>query len=80
MLDAVVGNNVFGSLISQSAQQFSKMRLLSFSRKEYQADVLGVRYITAAGYDPNAGATMLGQLTRSAALEARVGRSWSVDA
>ncbi|MFL6723392.1 MAG: M48 family metalloprotease [Sphingomicrobium sp.] len=73
VLGAVVGNNVFGSLISQSAQQFSKMRLLSFSRdQEYQADVLGVRYITAAGYDPNAGATMLGQLTRSAALEARV--------
>jgi predicted Zn-dependent protease len=41
VLGAVVGNNVFGSLISQSAQQFSKMRLLSFSRdQEYQADVL----------------------------------------
>jgi len=73
VLGAVVGNNAFGGLISQSAQQFSKMRLLSFSRdQEYQADVLGIRYITAAGYDPNAGATMLGQLTRSAALEARL--------
>ena len=42
-------------------QQFSKMRLLSFSRdQEYQADVLGIRYMTAAGYDPNGGATMLG--------------------
>ena len=73
VLGAVVGNNAFGGLISQSAQQFSKMRLLSFSRdQEYQADVLGIRYLTAAGYDPNASATMLGQLTRSAALEARV--------
>ena len=73
VLGAVVGNNMFGSLISQSAQQFSKMRLLSFSRdQEYQADVLGIRYLTAAGYDPNGSATMLGQLTRSAALEARV--------
>lgn len=73
VLGAVVGGPTFGGLISQSVQQFSKMRLLSFSREqEYQADVLGVRYITAAGYDPNAGATMLGQLTRSAALEARL--------
>jgi predicted Zn-dependent protease len=73
VLGAVVGNNAFGGLISQSAQQFSKMRLLSFSRdQEYQADVLGIRYLTAAGYDPNAGATMLGQLTRVAALEARL--------
>jgi predicted Zn-dependent protease len=73
VLGAVVGNNAFGGLISQGAQQFSKARLLSFSRdQEYQADVLGIRYLTAAGYDPNAGATMLGQLTRVAALEARL--------
>lgn len=73
VLGAVVGNNMFGSMISQSAQQFSKMRLLSFSRdQEYQADVLGIRYMMSAGYDPNGGATMLAQLTRSAALEARL--------
>ena len=73
ILGAAVGNNAFGGLISQGAQQFSKARLLSFSRnQEYQADVFGIRYITAAGYDPNAGTTMLSQLTRSAALEARL--------
>lgn len=73
ILGAAVGSDIFGGLISQSAQQFSKMRLLSFSRdQEYQADVLGIRYITAAGYDPNGSSTMLAQLTRSAALEARV--------
>jgi predicted Zn-dependent protease len=73
ILGAAVGGDMFGSMISQSAQQFSKMRLLSFSRdQEYQADVLGVRYITAAGYDPNGGATMLAQLSRASALEARV--------
>ena len=73
ILGAVVGNNAFGGLISQSAQQFSKMRLLSFTRdQEYQADVLGIRYMTAAGYDPNGGATMLAQLTRESALEARI--------
>ncbi|QDP20125.1 M48 family metalloprotease [Sphingomonas xanthus] len=73
ILGAVVGNNAFGNLISQSAQQFSKMRLLSFTRdQEYQADALGIRYIASAGYDANASATMLAQLTRSAALEARI--------
>lgn len=73
ILGAAVGNNAFGGLISQGASQFSKMRLLTFSRnQEYQADVLGIRYITAAGYDPNGGATMLAQLTRAAALEARL--------
>lgn len=73
ILGAVVGNNAFGGLISQSAQQFSKIRLLSFSRdQEYQADLLGIRYMAAAGYDPAGSATMLAQLTRSAALEARI--------
>lgn len=73
ILGAAVGSDVFGGLISQSAQQFSKARLLSFSRdQEYQADVLAIRYLTAAGYDPSGGATMLAQLTRSAAIEARL--------
>lgn len=73
VLGAVVGNNVFGNLISQSAQQFSKMRLLSFGRdQEYQADVLGIRYMAAAGYDPNGSTTMLRQLTLTSALEARI--------
>ena len=73
VLGAAVGNNAFGGLISQGAQQFSKARLLSFSRnQEYEADVLGIRYMTAAGYDPGGGATMLAQLTRTSALEARL--------
>lgn len=73
VLGTVVGGNVFGGLISQSVQQFSKARLLSFSRdQEYQADVLGIRYMTAAGYDPSGSTTMLAQLTRTSALEARI--------
>lgn len=73
ILGAVVGGNAFGGLISQSAQQFSKMRLLSFTREqEYQADVLGIRYMTAAGYDPNGSAALLAQITRSTALESRI--------
>ena len=73
ILGAVVGGDAFGGLISQGAQQFSKSRLLSFTREqEYQADQLGIRYITAAGYDPSGSATLLAQITRSTALEARL--------
>jgi predicted Zn-dependent protease len=69
ILGAVVGVEGIGGI----AQQFSKSRLLSFTRsQEYQADVLGIRYMTAAGYDPGGGATMLAQLTRTSALEARI--------
>ena len=51
----------------------AQLRSLSFSRnQEYQADTLGIRYLTAAGYDPLASSTMLAALSRSAALEARV--------
>lgn len=73
LLGGVVGDNVFGNLISQSAQQFSKLNTLKFSRQqEYQADVLGIRYMTSAGYDPAGSASMLSQLSRKSALEARI--------
>ena len=72
LLGSVVGGG-FGNLIAQSAQYSSKLRTLSFSRnQEYQADVLGIRYLARAGYDPNAGSTMLRQLTINSALEARI--------
>lgn len=72
VLGSVVGGG-FGNLISQGAQYGSQLRTLSFSRdQEYQADVLGIRYITSAGYDPAASNTMLAALGRATALEARV--------
>jgi predicted Zn-dependent protease len=73
ILGSVVGNNAFGSIISQGAQQYSQMATLSFSRdQEYQADTLGTRYIVAAGYDPLGGAHILAALGRADALEARI--------
>ena len=72
LLGSVVGGG-FGQMIAQGAQYSSKLRTLSFSRnQEYQADVLGIRYISQAGYDPNAGSTMLRQLTLESALESRI--------
>ena len=72
LLGSVVGGG-FGNMIAQSAQYSSKLRTLGFSRnQEYEADVLGIRYLARAGYDPNAGSTMLRQLTLNSALESRI--------
>lgn len=73
VLGSVIGNNPFGNLISRGAQQAAQLATLSFSRdQEYQADQLGVRYMTAAGYDPAGASGMLAALGRASALQARV--------
>lgn len=62
-----------GNAASQMAQQRSKLATLSFSRdQEYQADTLGLRYMIAAGYDPEGAAGILGTLARNTALQTRV--------
>jgi predicted Zn-dependent protease len=69
IVGAVFGAGGIGSIISQQSQ----LRTLSFSRdQEYQADSLGLRYITAAGYNPAGGPGILAALARSSALEARI--------
>ncbi|HVL78208.1 MAG TPA: M48 family metalloprotease [Sphingomicrobium sp.] len=76
ILGAIIGSVVgggFGSAIAQFSQQAAQLYTLSFSREqEYQADVLGIRYMTSAGYDPGGAPDMLAALTRSTALQARV--------
>src|SRR3990170_8709977 len=68
ILGSAIGGNAFGNLLAQSAV----LRTLSFSRdQEFQADILGIRYVTAAGYDPGGGASILAALTRATALSAR---------
>ncbi|MEI7767803.1 MAG: M48 family metallopeptidase [Phycisphaerae bacterium] len=50
-----------------ATQVAAQMYTLKYSRdEEYQADSLGVRYTTAAGYDPRAGLTVMDTLERSA--------------
>jgi predicted Zn-dependent protease len=69
LLGNALGSSAIGNLLSQNAQ----LRTLSFSRdQEYQADTLGLRYITAAGYDASGGPGILAALGRSSALSARV--------
>lgn len=69
IIGSVLGSSAIGNLLSQGAQ----LRTLSFSREqENRADTLGLRYITAAGYDPAGGPGVLAALTRASALQARV--------
>lgn len=76
VLGAIFGSMIggpLGSAAAQMAQQRSQLATLSFSREqEYQADELGLRYLTAAGYDPEGGPGILAALARSSALESRV--------
>ncbi|MEH3106720.1 MAG: M48 family metalloprotease [Sphingomonas fennica] len=65
----LTGNQAVGQLVGQGAQLVT----LRFSRaQEYAADDLGIRYITAAGWDPFASADMLAALNRQTALDQAV--------
>ena len=58
--------------LAQVAGQVSQGLFLSYSRgQEFEADDLGVRYMAAAGYDPNAAATLLASLGEATSLESR---------
>ena len=74
ILGSVVGGGgSLGSMIGQGAMRYAQMSTLSFSREqEFQADSLGTRYITGAGYDPLGGTRVLAALTRANALEQRI--------
>ena len=69
ILGAILGPSIFSNAIAARAE----LSTLSFSREqEYEADQLGLRYLTAAGYDPEGGPGILAALARSTALQARV--------
>ena len=58
--------------IAQIAGQVSQGLFLSFSRsQEFEADTLGIRYMTAAGYDPAASPSLLASLGAATSLETR---------
>jgi predicted Zn-dependent protease len=69
---------IFGQILGaifgdDSLLQRARLDLLSFSREqEYQADQLGIRYMIAAGYDPEGAPELLQALSRQSALQARV--------
>ena len=66
LLGALTGNRMVNDLVNQGSQLY----LLKYSRdQEFQADQLGIRYLTQAGYDPYAGADFLESMQQHAALE-----------
>ncbi|HET8750169.1 MAG TPA: M48 family metalloprotease [Sphingomicrobium sp.] len=72
LLGQIIGGG-FGNAIALRSQIAAKLQSLSFSREqEYEADTLGLRYMTAAGYDPEGAPALLATLARTTALEARV--------
>lgn len=69
---ALTGSDLAGRVVGTGAQLYT----LRYGRnQEYEADRLGVRYITAAGYDPYAGADILHALDASTTLSAQAAGS-----
>ena len=73
LLSAGVGVLTGSDVLTRLASTGSQLYTLGFSRsQEYEADGLGVRYATAAGYDPYGMAAMLRQLNDDQTLTARI--------
>ncbi|MEJ2457569.1 MAG: M48 family metalloprotease, partial [Novosphingobium sp.] len=71
IVGAVTDGSQIGRLLGAGAQQASQLYTLKFGRdQEYQADMLGVRYVVGAGYDPWGAPEVLSQLGASTALQA----------
>ena len=69
----LLGDSQLGSTLGRAALQGSQLLTLSFSRdQEREADVLGVNYLSSAGYDPLAMSTVLESLARQSALDAQL--------
>lgn len=69
----LLGNSGVGQAVSQGLQQGTQLLTLRFSRsQELEADQLGQQYLTRAGYDPHAMATVLASLAAQNSLDARV--------
>ncbi|ODU21876.1 MAG: peptidase M48 Ste24p [Sphingomonas sp. SCN 67-18] len=66
---AVTGSDALGQIAGYGSQLYT----LGYSRsQEYEADGLGIRYMTTAGYDPYAAASMLTALDSGTKLQARI--------
>ncbi len=61
-----------GGNVARVGQGIAAMSIQSYSRKqEFEADMLGVRYMSKAGYDPEAMVTFLATLREQSIVEAR---------
>jgi predicted Zn-dependent protease len=76
----LLGNSALGQLGQQVFSAAPALLTAKYSRKqETQADDLGIRYLSGAGYDPRAMATVLQSLAAQNALDAQLqGRNASL--
>lgn len=77
----LLGGETLGGLAQAGAQETSQVYLGTHSQtQEFEADSLGVRYLSQASYDPQAMATFLDSLNNETTLSARIaGASTEVD-
>jgi predicted Zn-dependent protease len=72
LFGGLIGGN-FGSAIANRGLLTARLQTLGFSREqEYESDILGMRYMVAAGYDPAGAAGILEALTQNSALQRRI--------
>ncbi|MGC1270355.1 MAG: M48 family metalloprotease [Croceibacterium sp.] len=69
----LLGDSALGRTASELASTAPQLATLSYSRgQELEADQLGVQYLSRAGYDPRAMATVLTSLAAQNALDAQL--------
>ncbi len=76
----LLGNSALGQIGQQVFSAAPQLLTAQYSRKqETEADSLGIRYLSGAGYDPRAMATVLQSLAAQTALDAQLqGRDASI--
>lgn len=73
LLGTAVGGDTGGQLMTSAANEIGADYLGHFSQQqEFEADSLGVRYLTKASYDPQAMASFLDSLNNETHLEAKI--------
>lgn len=69
----LLGDSQIGNLITRGALQAPQFVTLAYSREqEEEADVLGIDYLTRAGYDPDAMGGFLSRLAQQAELDSQL--------
>ena len=72
-LATVLSGALLGRPAGQATAALSQVAIASYSREqELEADTLGIRYLTRAGYDPDASAAFLAKLQAESALKAEL--------
>ncbi len=72
LTQTVTGNRPVAEAVTRTSGTVGQLAVRSFSRdQEFEADLLGVRYLTRARFDPQAMAHFLARLRAHAAIETR---------